>query len=139
MRRELNVVEQRYQAVLEVLGDIPVTEVAERFGVTRQTVHPLGGPLPRERAAGRSHAPKARPGQLSADPGSDSGPGKAVELDRLVPSSGNPRIAGQHVWPGPAMTGRTVRLWAGLKQVQVLLAARTTSRETRRHKASNYG
>jgi hypothetical protein len=122
MRQELNVVEQ--------------------FGVTRQTAHPLGGPLPRERAgraADRSHAPKARPGPLSADPGSDSGPGKAVELDRLVPSSGNPRIAGQHVWPGPTMTGRTVRLWAGLKQVHVLLAARTTSRAIRRHKASNYG
>lgn len=35
---ELNVVEQRYQAVLEVLDDILVTEVAERFGVSRQTV-----------------------------------------------------------------------------------------------------
>ena len=55
------------------------------------------------------------------DPGSDSGQGKAVELDRLVPSSGNLWIAGQQVWPGPPMTGRTVRLWAGLKQVRVLL------------------
>jgi hypothetical protein len=44
-----------------------------------------------------------------------------VELDRLVPSSGNLWIAGQQVWLGPAMTGRTVRLWAGLKQVHVLL------------------
>ena len=55
------------------------------------------------------------------DPGSDSGQGKAVELERLVPSSGNLWIAGQQVWLGPAMTGRTVRLWAGLKQVHVLL------------------
>jgi transposase len=39
MLRELNVVEQRYRAVLEVLDGIPVTEVAERFGVARQTVH----------------------------------------------------------------------------------------------------
>jgi transposase len=30
----LNVVEQRYQAVLEVLDGTPVTEVAQRFGVT---------------------------------------------------------------------------------------------------------
>jgi transposase InsO family protein len=37
---ELGVVEQRYQAVLEVLNDgVPVTEVAARFGVTRQSVH----------------------------------------------------------------------------------------------------
>lgn len=70
MLRELNVVEQRYQAVLEVLDDIPVTEVAGRFGVTRQTVHRwvaryresgLDGP------AGRSHAPKAHPWQTSAE------------------------------------------------------------------------
>ena len=37
---ELGLVEQRYQAVLEVLNDgVPVTEVAARFGVTRQSVH----------------------------------------------------------------------------------------------------
>ena len=37
---ELGVVEQRLSAVLEVLNDgVSVTEVAERFGVSRQTVH----------------------------------------------------------------------------------------------------
>ena len=37
---ELGVVEQRYRAVLEVLQDgAPVTEVARRYGVARQTVH----------------------------------------------------------------------------------------------------
>ena len=37
---ELNVVEQRYRVVLEVLEDgLPVTEVAIRHGVSRQTVH----------------------------------------------------------------------------------------------------
>ena len=37
---ELGVVEQRYQAVLEVLQDgVPIVEVAARFGVTRQSVH----------------------------------------------------------------------------------------------------
>ena len=37
---ELGVVEQRYQAVLEVLNDgVSITEVAARFGVTRQSVH----------------------------------------------------------------------------------------------------
>ena len=44
-----------------------------------------------------------------------------MELDRAVPPSGNLWIAGQQVWLGPAMTGRTVRLWAGLDQVHVLL------------------
>ena len=36
---ELSVVEQRYQAVLEVLGGMSVTDVAGRYGVARQTVH----------------------------------------------------------------------------------------------------
>jgi transposase len=37
---ELGLVEQRYQAVLEVINQaVTVTEVAVRFGVTRQTVH----------------------------------------------------------------------------------------------------
>lgn len=37
---ELGLVEQRYKAVLEVLeGATSVTEVARRYGVSRQTVH----------------------------------------------------------------------------------------------------
>jgi transposase InsO family protein len=36
---ELGVVEQRYRAVLEVLGGAAVTDVARRYGVARQTVH----------------------------------------------------------------------------------------------------
>ena len=37
---ELGLVEQRLSAVLEPINDgVPVTEVAERFGVTRQSVH----------------------------------------------------------------------------------------------------
>ena len=36
---ELDVVEQRYRAVLEVLDGASVVEVARRNGVTRQTVH----------------------------------------------------------------------------------------------------
>ncbi len=37
---ELNLVEQRYRAVLEVLNDgASVTDMARRSGVSRQTVH----------------------------------------------------------------------------------------------------
>ncbi len=37
---ELGLVEQRYQAVLEVLNDgASITDVARRYGVARQTVH----------------------------------------------------------------------------------------------------
>ena len=70
MLRELNVVEQRYRAVLEVLDGTPVTEVAERFGVARQTVHRWVAHY-RESGidglADRSHAPKAHPRRISAE------------------------------------------------------------------------
>ena len=37
---ELRLVEQRYQAVLEVVNDgASVTDVARRYGVARQTIH----------------------------------------------------------------------------------------------------
>ena len=36
---ELSVVEQRYRAVLEAAAGVPVTEVAARYGVSRQSVH----------------------------------------------------------------------------------------------------
>jgi transposase-like protein len=36
---KLKLVEQRYQAALEVMEGASVTGVAQRFGVTRQTVH----------------------------------------------------------------------------------------------------
>ena len=62
--------------------------------------------------------------EAAAPPAQNCGSGgqhQAVELDRVVPPSGNLWIAGQQIWLGPAMTGRTVRLWAGLSQVHVLL------------------
>ena len=61
MLRELNVVEQRYRAVLEVLSGVPVIEVAERYDVARQTVHRWMARYRAEGIAGladRSHAPK---------------------------------------------------------------------------------
>ncbi len=73
----------------------------------------------------------ARPGQPDDEaagpsptlPAADPQPacGQAVELDRVVLPSGNLWLAVQQIWLGPAMTGRTVRLWAGLDRVHVLL------------------
>jgi len=70
MLRELNVVEQRYRAVPEVVSGTPVIEVAERYGVARQTVHRW---LARYRADGlegladRSHAPRQHPWRICAE------------------------------------------------------------------------
>lgn len=63
--------EQRYRAVLAVIGDgVPVTEVASRFGVSRQTLHAWLGKYEAGGVAAladRSHAVKACPHQMSAD------------------------------------------------------------------------
>lgn len=42
-------VEQRYRAVLEVLNGAPVTEVALRYGVSRQSVYAWKGQPPASR------------------------------------------------------------------------------------------
>jgi transposase len=68
VRRELNVAEQRYRAILELLSGTPVTEVAERYGVARQAVYRW---MARYRADGiegqadRSHAPRQYPWRIS--------------------------------------------------------------------------
>jgi transposase len=65
------VAEQRYQAVLAVIGDgETVTGVAARFGVARKTVHDWlakyeAGGL--ENLGDRSHRPRSCPHQISAD------------------------------------------------------------------------
>jgi len=68
---ELSVVEQRYHAVMEVLSaGAPVTEVAERYGVSRKTVHAWILRYRKEGLPGltdRSHRPHRHPWQLSAD------------------------------------------------------------------------
>ena len=63
----------------------------------------------------------ARP-SLPAPPAGDHQrtAGQAVELERVIPPSGNVWLAGQQIWLEPAMTGRTIRLWAGLDRVHVL-------------------
>src|SRR2546430_17411037 len=67
---ELSVVEQRYRAVLEVQAGCPVIEVAERYGVSRQTLHAW---MRRYRDGGlagladRSHRPVHCPHQTVAE------------------------------------------------------------------------
>jgi transposase InsO family protein len=68
---ELGVVEQRYRAVLEVLEDgTPVTEVARRYGVARQTVHEWLARYANDGGlaglADRSPRPESCPHQMSA-------------------------------------------------------------------------
>jgi transposase-like protein len=64
---ELGVVEQRYHTVLEVLeGGAPVTEVARRYGVARQTVHEWLSRYADGGLAYRSSRPVSCPHQMPA-------------------------------------------------------------------------
>jgi transposase len=69
--RELSVAEQRYQAVLAVIGDgLSISQVASKCGVSRQTLHSW---LARYEEAGleglidRSHRPASCPHQMPAE------------------------------------------------------------------------
>jgi transposase InsO family protein len=91
---ELSVMEQRYQAVLAVVQDgWKVTEVAERLGVSRQSVHAW---IARYEAGGlaaladRSHRPVSCPHQI--DPGTEA---EICELRRQHPGWGPRRIEHQ--------------------------------------------
>jgi transposase InsO family protein len=66
---ELSVMEQRYHAVMEVISGAPVTEVARRYGVSRQAVHGWLGRYERDGLTGladHSHRPRHQPRQLDA-------------------------------------------------------------------------
>jgi transposase InsO family protein len=101
---EVSVVEQRYRAVLEVRAGVPVTEVAEQFRVSRQSVHSwlrryeqggLGG------LADRSRRPESCPHQVSAEIEA-----MVCELRRDHPRWGPLRLAhelaGKGVVPAPS-------------------------------------
>jgi transposase len=62
--------EQRYHAVMEVVSGAPVTEVARRYGVSRQAVYGWLGRYEHDGLAGladHSHRPVHQPRQLDAE------------------------------------------------------------------------
>jgi transposase InsO family protein len=104
---ELTVAEQRFNAVMEVIRDgLTVIEVAERYGVSRQTVH---GWLRRWKDGGldaladRSHRPNTCPHQMSAQVEA-----RLCELRRRHPQWGQRRLAHElardGVDPPPGLT-----------------------------------
>src|SRR3954462_11006326 len=101
--------EQRYRAVLEVEAGVPVTEVAERFGVSRQAVHRWIGCDRNEGLDGRqdrSHPPAGHPAQTSPEVEAALG-----ELRRTHPRWGQRRIEfelGRHGCPGPIPSVSTI-------------------------------
>jgi transposase InsO family protein len=102
---ELNVVEQRYDAVMEVVRDgLTVTEVADRYGVSRQSVHTWIGRYERggmAALADQSHKPHTSPHQISPEVEA-----KMCELRRLHPEWGPRRLvhelASHGIEPAPS-------------------------------------
>ena len=91
---ELGLVEQRYQAVLEVLTGGSVTDVARRFGVVRQTVHTWLRRYASDGLVGlvdRSSRPGSCPHQTPAEIEA-----RIVEMRRAHPGWG-PRTIGYHL------------------------------------------
>jgi transposase InsO family protein len=106
---ELTMTEQRYRAVLEVQAGVPVTDVAERFGVSRQAVHRWVGWYRDEGLDGlsdRSHRPHAHPGQTSPEVEA-----AICEMRRTHPRWGQRRIEfelGRNGCPGPIPSVSTI-------------------------------
>lgn len=105
---ELTKMEQRYDAVLAVIRDgLRVTEVAEKFGVSRQSVHRWLARYERDglpALADRSHRPRSSPIQMAA-----ATEARVVELRRQHPTWGHVRLHHQlgreHVTPLPSISG----------------------------------
>jgi transposase InsO family protein len=110
---ELSKVEQRYQAVLAVQVDgLTVTEVAEKFGVSRQTVHAWlrryeDGGL--EGLGDRSHRPLSCPHQMPA-----AIEVRVCELRRQHPYWGPVRIAHRLARDGVAVVPSPMGIWRAL-------------------------
>ena len=105
----MSIVEQRYQAVLAVLAGDPVTEVAEKVGVSRQSVHTWLRRYADEGLAGlqdRSRRPDGCAHQAAAEVEA-----LVCELRRHHPKWGSRRIAfelGRHGCPGEVPSRMTV-------------------------------
>jgi transposase InsO family protein len=104
--------------------DRPHQSLDMAFPASRFT--PASSPLALRTPAGHG---LASPGAASPPPARESAaasfqpglPQAALEVDRIVPPSGNLWIGGQQVWLGPALAGRTITLWIDETILHVLL------------------
>jgi len=115
--------------------DRPHQSLAMAFPASRFT--PASSPLelrvPAQLTAstGQPKPPPPAPGPLlapslpvdAAPPRGDAGGAgqPAVEVDRVVPASGNVQLGGQQVWLGPALSGRQITVWVDAVSLHVLL------------------
>jgi transposase len=131
---ELSVTEQRYRAVLEVRAGVPVTEVAGRYGVSRQSVHAW---LRRYRDEGpsgladRSHRVQQHPWQIPAELES-----AVCELRRTHPKWGPKRLVFEMDRRGHGtVTASDHTFQISLESETISVVPRTSTREIHRYKA----
>ena len=127
--------EQRYQAVLEVQAGVPVVDVAQRFGVSRQAVHRWkrryeSGGL--EALADRSKRPKSSPWQV---------PGEVealvCEMRRTHPRWGPRRIRAE-LAKRPGFIDGTLRVPHRSSIYRILVRFDLLTVKPRRRKRSEY-
>jgi transposase InsO family protein len=58
----------------------------------------------------------------SSAPAGSGWAGGPVELDKVVPPSGNMWLAGKQFWLGPVRSGQVVRFWAGVDLIHLFIA-----------------
>jgi transposase InsO family protein len=97
----------------------PATSALE-LRIPAQLTASTGQPKPPPPAPGARPAPSL-PVQAAPQPDAIRHDGQpAVEVDRVVPASGNLWIGGQQIWLGPALSGRHVTLWIDAISLHVL-------------------
>lgn len=100
--------------------DRPVMPAHRFTPTTAEAVLPLWLPPSLELAP-----PPAEPPEPAAieRPPRETGSGAAIELDKVVPASGNMTVGHQQVWLGPDWAGQTARIWADCQWVHVCVGA----------------
>jgi transposase InsO family protein len=84
--------------------------------LTASTAQPKSPPAPNRLPA------SSLPVETAPAPVAVTSKGRAaVEVDRVVPASGNVWIGGQQLWLGPALSGRQITLWVDSVSLHVLL------------------
>jgi transposase InsO family protein len=125
-------------------ADRPVTP-AERFTpVPEERRELLPAWLPPTLAAAPTSAAADVTGaeqdeEASADGSAAAGPrwlGGPVELDRVVPPSGNLQLAGKQFWLGPARAGQLVRFWVSVHLIHLSVGG-TKIKSVRSHLTVN--
>ncbi len=76
-------------------------------------VTPSGGSAPT--------SPASRDTDDADDTGDPGDTGDAIELDRVVPASGNMALCGNQFWLGPARAGQVVRFWIDYEWVHLCI------------------